>query len=1010
MGRAALICLAVLLWPAASWGLESACVTAPDAPRALAVLDVDGDLDLDIALATTDGVLLLINDGEGLLSFLREASPGDDDDSAGGQLPPLVRLGPGRGFLDVAAVARTTGDPMELLALDEHGFVLGFGLDPAGGFPTTWTAKVGSALAFAWADLDGDGDMDVALGTESRGLVVLGASDDELTALYEVPELGPVTDVAWAQLDDGRLGLAVGVQDAGRVYAVDGTGLQHLGTTTPAIEPGAERVVWQDRDGDGQPEAIFGGTLETLEPLGSGVTRQLLPIDEDAELGPLIAVASTYLVTSGTSGDIAQILRSTNAGGADAWEVAYEVNRSARGVDLVVAELDTGVLSIIAAGIFSGGDQSQVCTARIEDVDPEPPLTWPLPPELSFLRAVGLGDADRDGRPDAALIGSGVAVVLRNEEGGFGATELLRATGIQEEGRATFQDLDGDGYPELLVGFKGTPGSPFPLPQGTPAVPAEPAVMIFRNDAGLFDPTAVWTHGSGTEGLVTAADVDGDGLLDLLVGIKDGIASIRRGCIGEQGPCFDDEPAWQSQADLHPTSMAWGDLDGDRDLDLAIQTNQGGLHIFENRSDPESGIELVAAAVFAHANEGTDVHWVDWNGDGAVDLLAGTTVDIQLYRNVAGALEPAWISPGSMATGGVRPLDWDADGDMDLVVDTLGDDVRIYLQDPTGPTFGPARLALSEENTARSLATGDVDGDGRSDLLLAPSTGDLLTVRRAPTLDAGLPVRTPRLAAWIELADPAVGPIDLRPIEISFRIDDPSGRGLAAVELAYSVDGGGLWVPAVQVVGDLFDVRQAPGAPDPGIVWDWTTEGLPLDHPLVTDHPIDHDRLALRLRGVAGAPRTVAGPLVVTPVAITDTAELRRWPDEDHDGVPNRWDRCHQDPNGDSGGDRDGDGVCDTDDVCAGDDRELDQDGDGVCEGADCDDNDPQRRPGAAELCLDGVDNDCDGLVDLDDDTCGPADLGRTGLWCGSPEPVGAVTSSWLAALLFGGWLSRRRF
>jgi hypothetical protein len=48
----------------------------------------------------------------------------------------------------------------------------------------------------------------------------------------------------------------------------------------------------------------------------------------------------------------------------------------------------------------------------------------------------------------------------------------------------------------------------------------------------------------------------------------------------------------------------------------------------------------------------------------------------------------------------------------------------------------------------------------------------------------------------------------------------------------------------------------------------------------------------------------------------------------------------------------------------------MDADADGWILGEDCDDQDAEVNPEAAEVCDDGVDNDCDGAMDAEDSDC----------------------------------------
>ena len=80
--------------------------------------------------------------------------------------------------------------------------------------------------------------------------------------------------------------------------------------------------------------------------------------------------------------------------------------------------------------------------------------------------------------------------------------------------------------------------------------------------------------------------------------------------------------------------------------------------------------------------------------------------------------------------------------------------------------------------------------------------------------------------------------------------------------------------------------------------------------------------------------------------------------DADDDGIIDDEDNCPDDPNTDQA-DLDGDGLGD---VC-----DDDADGDDFA-GDDCDDLNSAIFPGAVEICDDAIDNDCDDLIDGDDD------------------------------------------
>ena len=120
------------------------------------------------------------------------------------------------------------------------------------------------------------------------------------------------------------------------------------------------------------------------------------------------------------------------------------------------------------------------------------------------------------------------------------------------------------------------------------------------------------------------------------------------------------------------------------------------------------------------------VEWAlgDVDGDGDTDLVAANSPKpIVLYLNNGGAFDAGTeiideINPGGNSTRSVALGDVDGDGDLDLVAaNRPGQAKRLYLYDAvTGAFDGGTNIGLDTDST-QSVVLGDVDGDGDLDLV-----------------------------------------------------------------------------------------------------------------------------------------------------------------------------------------------------------------------------------------------------------------------------------------------------
>lgn len=172
-------------------------------------------------------------------------------------------------------------------------------------------------------------------------------------------------------------------------------------------------------------------------------------------------------------------------------------------------------------------------------------------------------------------------------------------------------------------------------------------------------------------------------------------------------------------------SLTLGDVDGDGDLDLVTGQFTGQNRLYRN-DGTGTFTNVTASQMPAGADFTRSVAFGDVDGDGDLDLVVGNTT------NGGGHLNWLYLNDGSGTFTNVTASQMpgtgdrtrsvalgDVDGDLDFVAGNATQQNRLLLNDGTG-TFSDATASQMPQvnDSTASMALGDVDGDGDLDLLV----------------------------------------------------------------------------------------------------------------------------------------------------------------------------------------------------------------------------------------------------------------------------------------------------
>jgi len=502
---------------------------------ALGDLDEDGWLDLVVE----PDEQLLFGDGQGGL-----VPGGSLGISWGGDFEPSLDDFDGDGHLDI-------------LGLDGQRNVKVFWGDGQGGFPSSTTLPA-PAWDFAVGDLDGDGDADLVCKDYGDGPLTVWLNDGGGTvsqggSLIYVGSSFSSHGIVLPDLDgDGALDVAVGGYSGVALFPGDGAGWLVLPDQLPGVASTQVELADLDRDGDqdvvcaangvttfpGEGQGGFGTPLVT--PLGEIGRIAVGDLDEDGILDLATSGSDAALIAlgdgTGRFGQVKRYLKGlgpdnaclADVDGDDHLDVVYACHGGGPPIWLLLGDGGGGFVEQpisapaadykdLALRDVSGDGRVDIAALSYESFNVFPgdghggfgtPTSTPMPDDTSRF---AIADLDQDGRLDLLVGGAWQTGpwlwVLWGEAGGGLSTPAMISSATVFPRDFEIADVEGDGVPELLVGYGGCAGESYP---GGIAILHHSAAREF---------TWTWTVGqAGGVASLAAGDLDRNGLLDLVSG------------------------------------------------------------------------------------------------------------------------------------------------------------------------------------------------------------------------------------------------------------------------------------------------------------------------------------------------------------------------------------------------------------------------------------------------------------------------------------------------------------
>jgi len=402
------------------------------------------------------------------------------------------------------------------------------------------------------------------------------------------------------------------------------------------------------------------------------------------------------------------------------------------------------------------------------------------PGVTGWFRGVEAGDVDGDGWVDLVLaqdFNKQPKLLMNTGSGNFvDASGARLPAATLSSARAQFGDVDNDGDLDIILNHSGTVSR---FGSGQPRI-------YLNNGSGFFSDVTATNYPAGNiaeQMDILFCDIDNDFDLDIFIGTRATSPNQSRFWKNNGSGVFALQAGFPNDASSYSVDV--GDIDGDGDLD-AISVNGGTNN----------------AELLARNNNGLGSNWT----------------------NISSSITPNPTTDDNDS----KFFDYDNDGDLDLIIGSLGASERVYANNGSGVFTQPAGIIPSVSDATLDIKVADLTGDGRLDFVTAQGESGAFQNKIFINVTGPIDTIAPKIVATEPIADGSpVGTPAPHVVRANIADSHTSDRGFhdKGVFLNYTIAGcpGGSGEVAMKWVGNNQWRGVLPAMPPGTSVTYWVT-------------------------------------------------------------------------------------------------------------------------------------------------------------------------------------------